>query len=227
MDLPPITGPAVLAHLVDDIGFLPFFRSAVPGLSIEEHTPERLWFSETEDGPWEWKGPVLRLCGGAYGKLFRGKAGYVSRAWFPDLANLRRDGYDFDARYDDGLASFRDKDLLDTLTRTGPVLSRELKRQAGYGGKDGRKGFDTLLTRLQMQCYIVTEDFVYARDRLGRAYGWGVAKYATPEQRFGSDFCAEAYRRTPEESLERMLSHLRARLPEAREADLRALLLGK
>ncbi len=32
---------------------------------------------------------------------------YVSAKWFPDFANYRRDGYDFDARFEDGLASFQ------------------------------------------------------------------------------------------------------------------------
>ena len=43
----------------------------------------------------------------AYGKLFAKKAGLVSREWYPGLANYRRNGYDSDARYEDGLASHR------------------------------------------------------------------------------------------------------------------------
>ena len=46
----------------------------------------RLWFSD-EEGPWEWKGPVIRNMNCAYGKLFNGKAGYVSLEWLPDFAN--------------------------------------------------------------------------------------------------------------------------------------------
>lgn len=34
-----------------------------------------------------------------------------------------RDGYDFDARYDDGLASRKDKDIFDTVLEHGALLS--------------------------------------------------------------------------------------------------------
>ena len=37
-----------------------------------------------------------------YGKFFHKKTGYISVEWFPHFANYRREGYDFDALYDDG-----------------------------------------------------------------------------------------------------------------------------
>ena len=58
----------------------------------------------------------------AYGKLFSRKAGLVSREWYPDLANYRRKGYDFDIRYEDGLASCWEKRVMDVLLREGPTL---------------------------------------------------------------------------------------------------------
>ena len=50
----------------------------------------------------------------------------------PDFANFRRDGYDFDALYDDGLANYRDKELCELLERESPILSGELKRKGNY-----------------------------------------------------------------------------------------------
>ena len=92
----------------------------------------------------------------AYGKFFEKKAVYVSRDWFPDLANYRRDGYDFDARYDDGLARFDDKELFELIDANAPILSKELRTMGGYaytarsGQKtEGKKGFDASITRLQ------------------------------------------------------------------------------
>ena len=223
-DFPLLQSAGDIAVLVNEVGFLPFFRNHIPGFSIEEHTPPERWFSDTLEGPWEWKGPVIRLSGGAYGKFFMSKAGFVSRDWFYDFANYRRDGYDFDARYDDGLSEHRDLLLVQTLEKTGPALSKILKREAGYGGKDGLKGFDTVITRLQMQCYVITSDFAYMTDKLGRPYGWGVCRYATPEQYFGADFGERVYEREPEESYARMLEHLRRLLPRTDEAALRRLL---
>ena len=92
-----------LVDAVERCGFLPLFENSIPGFSVEENVDPAIWFG-SEEGPWEWKGPVIRETGCAYGKFFEQKAAFISREWFPDFANYRRDGYDFDARYDDGLA---------------------------------------------------------------------------------------------------------------------------
>ena len=98
---------------------------------------------------------------------------YVRSDLFLDLANYRRDGYDFDARYDDGLARFQDKQLYDLIEKKAPVLSKELRESGGYAynGRwqktDGKKGFDSSITRLQEQCYVIISNFVYTLDKRG------------------------------------------------------------
>lgn len=210
----PIRSADDVVRLVEDMGFLPFFANHIPGFSVEECCPEELWFEEGVDGPWEWKGPIIRSGRCVYGKFYGGKAGFVSRAWFPEFANFRRDGYDFDARYDDGLASHKDKVIFDTVSEHGALLSKELKNICNYR-KGGNKGFDTIITRLQMQTYISIADFVYMKDKFGQTYGWGVAKYSTPETQFGYDFVTSAYHREPKESGERIIAHLKTVLPGA------------
>ena len=222
MLIPTLRSPEDVRETVKNLGFLPFFRNEIPGFSIEEHTPPTLWFTE-EPGPWEWKGELARNPDLVYGKFFRGRAGFLRRDWFAVYANYRRDGYDFDARFDDGLASLRDKSLYDIAAERGSLSSKELRTLAGYG-KGGEKGFDGRITRLQMQSYLLITDFVYAMDRFGREYGWGIACYATPEHRFGEDWLAEAYREDPARSKERVYAHLQGLFPEASEKQLRRLL---
>ena len=213
-----------LLQTVEYFGFLPFFRCGIPGFSVEDMTPPELWFTE-QDGPWEWKGPAAASGRCMYGKLFHGCAGFVSTAWLPDFCNWRRDGYDFESFYEDGKVSRNDRELIDTLA-DGPMLSRELKRTCGYR-KDGKKGFDTAVTRLQMQTFLCISDFEYARDRNGREYGWGIARYALPESLFGEDLINAADSRTPEASLERMHAQLVTRLPDADPGALMKLLARK
>lgn len=124
-----------LAVFVEYCGFLPLFRNEIPGFSVEEHTPPNLWFADDVDGPWEWKGPVIRNTGCAYGKLFRGKQ--------------------------------------------------------------------------------------------GKTYGWGVARYATPERFFGSTFTDAVYIRTPEQSKDKVTEHLKRLLPHATGKQLEKLLKGR
>ncbi len=213
-----------IAALVEKIGFLPFFRGEIAEFSVEEFTPPRLWFSDTEDGPWEWKGPVIRLARCAYGKFYKGKAMFISKEWFPDFANLRRDGYDYDARMDEGIARRRDTYLMAELMKEPSLLGKELKARVCFTD-ERKKGYEGSLTHLQMMAYITTADFEYARDRYGKPYGWGLARYATPEAFFGEDFCRAAYKRTPQESYARMAAHLKELLPQASEAQISHILL--
>ena len=214
-----------LIRAVERYGFVPLFANSVPGFSVEEHAVPEVWYSEgSDDWPvWEWKGPVIRECGCAYGKFFENRAVFISREWFPDFANFRRDGYDFDARWDDGLTSYRDKDLYELLAANAPVVSTALKAR-GNCGKGGRKGFETLITRLQAQGYVLISDFVYPKNKQGVPYGWGLAQYSTPELFFGPAFRETVYDKAPEESCARILQHLQKILPQADEAQLRRIL---
>lgn len=211
-----------LISAVSRLGFLPFFSNSIEGFSIEEHISPECWYNSSDGAwsAWEWKGPVIRETGCAYGKFFEKKACYISPEWFPNFANFRRDGYDFDARYDDGLANYRDKELYELLDQNAPVISKRLKQLGNYK-KGGNKGFDTIITRLQSQCYAVISDFVYMKDRFGNPYGWGVAEYSTPERFMGEAFTQAVYNRTPEESFELILSHFKKLFPDEDENKLR------
>lgn len=210
-----------LMDLITEMGFVPFFKNDIEGFSIEEHIAPERWYGGSDSfwDAWEWKGPVIRQLGCAYGKFLRNKAMYVSKEWFPDFANYRRDGYDFDARYDDGLASFYDKELYELIDANEPILSRTLKQVGNYG-KNGRKGFDGMITRLQKQCYVIISDFRYSSDKFGNRYGWGIAEYSTPEKFFGKKFTDNVYKYAPEESYARIIEQFKKILPDADEAQL-------
>ena len=214
-----------LIDAVQRYGFVPLFAGAIPGFSVEEHAVPAVWYKKgSDDWPvWEWKGPVIRECGCAYGKFLEKKAVFISREWFSDFANFRRDGYDFDARWDDGLAFKGDKDLYELIDQNAPILSKRLKILGNYR-KGGRGGFDTVINRLQAQGYVLISDFVYERNKEGQPYGWGIAQYSTPEQFFGPSFRETVYKRKPEESRERIMEHLQKLFPQADEAALKKVL---
>ena len=218
---------------IKEIGFLPLFANSIPGFSVEEHTPKDLWFTE-EPGPWEWKGPIITESHCAYGKFFRNKAVFISRSWFSDFANVRRDGYDYDSRVDEGLAPHNEQYLYDLIAGRRSILSKEAKIAGGYvkprtNSKDvwePRKGFDTLITKLQMECYIITCNFEYEMDKNGNFYGWGLARYTTPEIWLGKRFKDNVYKRTPEESYQKIVKHLR-KVTGVSEGEVEYLLMNK
>jgi hypothetical protein len=220
-----IKSKADLIEAINEYGFLPFFQNSIEGFSIEENiAPEHWYFSDSGQwNAWDWKGSVIQETGCAYGKFFERKAVFISKEWFPDFANYRRDGYDFDARYDDELAKHTDKVLYNLLDSNAPIISKKLKKLGDYR-KGGNKGFDTAITRLQEQCYVITTNFVYMTNKQGQPYGWGVAEYSTPEKFMGDYFTDRVYRREPKESYRLVFEHLRTILPQASDEQIRKLL---
>ena len=209
-----------LIAAVEQYGFLPFFRNEIHGFSIEELCPPELWFADDVDGPWEWKGPAARSGKCLYGKLFNKKAGFVSREWIPDFANFRRDGYDFDARWEDGLAGYRSKKIMDLFDEGETYASYELKKDAGFG-KGGEKNFSGIVTELQMQTYLVTRDFRQKRNRKGQTYGMAASVYTRPETLWGYEIVSAAYREAPEKSGQRIMDRVRELYPDAEEKKIR------
>ena len=214
-----------LAELIGEVGFLPFFKGEIEGFSLEEHTPPECWWDSGDDwAAWDWKGPAIRMSGCAYGKFYRGKAAYISRELFPDFANLRRDGYDFDARMDEGLARRRDVPVMQVLWKEPSLVSKTLKARVCFS-EEATRGFDATLTHLQMSGYVNIKDFVYPLDRRGKPYGWGLAEYTTPEAFFGEEFTSRVYRNTPRQSYSLLSAHLAKLLPHASAAQIDRVLL--
>ena len=210
--------------LVDGIGFLPLFRCAVPGFSVEEGTCASAWWTGAEQtDPWEWRRLAAESGRVAYGKFFGRKAGFISLAWLPEFANWRRDGYDFEARWEDAKAPWRHKKIMDLLADGGEMFSFDLKRRAGFG-PDGEKNFEGAVTELMMQTYLVIRDFRCRLNRRLEPYGWHAAVYTTPEALWGPDAVSAAGGRTPSASRERIFARVRERFPGASDAQIRQVL---
>lgn len=220
---------AELEALVEAVGFLPLFANEIPGFSVEERTPAKNWWTgDPVSDPWEWRIQLASSPKLAYGKFFERKAGYVSAAWFPSLANYRRCGYDFEALWDDGLAPYRWKKLYDALQpdeegRGKAFYSNELKTQAGFG-KNGEKNFEGVLTDLQMRTYLILGDFRQRLNRAGKPYGWHLSIVETPETKWGYGRVTASYPESPSDSLCRMEQHLKTLFPEAPSEFIRRLL---
>lgn len=198
-----------LKNLVNKIGFLPLFKGRIEGFSVEEHTnPKDWWGEKSEKDPWEWRGVIASEGEIAYGKLFRNKAGFISKEWYPIFASYRRDGYDFDSRYEDGLASMKTKKIIDVLSDHKTLPSYEIKKLAGFS-KDGEKGFDGAMTLLQMQTYITVRGFQCKRNKKGEEYGWAVGLYSLSEELFGEDYVRSSYNIPSEAAKDKIITHIR------------------
>lgn len=206
MTFPEIHSCTQLMQFIHEVGFLPLLDSGIAGFSAEEIVDEDCRYVTFTEGGWDWplwkwKGQIVTDMPCVYGKFFDKKAGFISKEWWPDFCNYRR------SKYPRPKEDSIEGTILDTLQMTGSQITRELRAACGFSGKGMRSKFDGYLTRLEMATYIVTEDFVYPRDKHNHEYGWGWSLLNTPESLYGREFCQ--CDRTPEESQERIFLHLK------------------
>lgn len=210
-----------LIDCIQQVGFLPLLESGIQGFCAESLMAEECRFTQFDDGSWEWplwqwKSAVVTDGDCVYGKFFAGKAGFISRAWWPDFFNWRRSQNPVPAECS------IEESILNTLRVNGSMIARELRAACDFTGKNMRSKFDGFVNKLQMGCYIVTEDFVYPVDKHGHEYGFGWSLLTTPEHLLGVDACQ--CDRKPEESYQCMFEHLRLLLPDATEKQIKKML---
>ncbi len=214
---------AQMIDYVNKIGILPLLNLGIPGWSADDAVSDDCRYAVLPDGSWEWplwqwKGEIIKSSGCAYGKFINKKAVFISREWWPHFCNWRR-----------SIAPALEEDsieymILETLHDGGSMITRDLRRECGFTGKGMRGKFDSYVSRLQMECRIVTEDFVFPRDRNDKPYGWGWSLLSTPEQLFGKEACHTECK--PQQSLELLTAHLKKILPSTDDKTIERL-LGK
>ena len=221
MKYPKVNSATAMVDLIQQVGFLPLLYSGINGFSADEMVDPDCRYVLLDDGGWDWplwkwKGPIVTEGDCVYGKFFDKKAGFISRDWWPDFMNWRR------ATHAAPLPGSIEETILMTLREHGSLITRELRSLCGFAGTKMRSRFDAYVTRLQMSCHIVTQDFVYPRDKHNREYGWGWALLTTPEQLLGKEQCHCEH--TPQESFDLMMNHMENILPHTRKQQIMRLL---
>ncbi len=174
---------------------IPFnWNSSIPDCPIEWHT------GDPETDPWEWRMRVLEERNDiAYGKVFFGTSGYITKEWYPFFLAVRRQGMVFDEWYDEGKISQLEKNIYETINENGQVALHDLKRTCGITKETAGK-FDRALTNLQRNLFITMCGRTQKQNKLGMGYGWSSTVFCTVEKFWGEDLSAdisfeEAYRK--------------------------------
>ena len=159
MQIEEIHNSAEMVDLIERIGFLPLLDSGIRGFCAEAIVDEDCRYVVYPDGGWDWpmwkwKGEIITEGGHVYGKFFNGKAGFISRRWWPDFCNYRRSAH---PKPQEGSI---EEAILMILSEHGSLITRDLRALCGFDGPKMRSRFDGYVTRLQMATRIVTEDFV-------------------------------------------------------------------
>lgn len=223
-----------LEEAVESCKILPFFPNNIRCLSVEEMcAPGMLFGGNYDEGCWEWKGPVIRERSAIYGKFFRRKAGFVSKELISDFLNYRREKYPVKPDSTESM-------LLDIIRENDSLTSTELKQLIFGGRKRERwdelpelnpldlpikkgKSLESPLQKLQMGGWIVISDFEYKRTKKGERYGWGVARYSTPEILFPEEL-EEKNSKEGKESLDYLIKEMKKLFPYTSKKDWLKLL---
>ena len=218
---------------IKEVGFIPLFSNSIPGFSLEEHTaPSQWWTDDPESDPWKWRQVLSSDPNVAYGKFFGRNAGFISKDWFPVFANYRRNGYDFDALFEDELASYRSKKIMDVFEMDDDavgrqIMSSEVKSLAGFSKEGGEKNFEGVITDLQMQTYLIMGGFQQKKNRKGQPFGWHIAVMETPETKWGRNFVTSAYSEDPLQSWQKIMAKVTECFGEVDEKAITNLLAIK
>lgn len=240
----PLRSALDLDRAISELGVIPFFRGTIKDFSVQAMADPELWFAEDADGPWEWKGPVIGMGHAAYGKFLGGKAFYMRLDVYSDFLNYRRSYVPVSTQPDERLGGLSERALLRIIEESGSILSSELKEMLGFGRRRARGAYDlvdvlgidaqtprgrlrgvldAMLTRLQMAGRLCIADFEYPVAASGRRYGWGLARYTTPESLYGPEIL-DCSSRTPRESRARLAEILIKAAPAAPTRQIHTLL---
>lgn len=237
----PVNSPETMIAVIRRYGILPLFRSSIPGWSIEEKTAPGCWF-DTEGvlGPWDWKIEAVRQGDIAYGRFIGGKAAFATIDWYRHLMNWRRSlpvyRMAVGGRYkastkSDKLNKSMGPVILDAIEKDGEIKAEGIHSLFPTVKKNT---YDGVVRYLQMGTWVVVGDIerVYRGPNLTYS-GWQRTSLTSPDQLFGAErpeASAPAWARmfeaqtgsgqdiidcTPEESRQRIISHILGMTPEA------------
>ncbi|MBR6983465.1 MAG: hypothetical protein IKH75_08040 [Ruminococcus sp.] len=211
-----LNDPEQLLVLLRSIGFLPLFSNAVKGFSVEEYVPAERWWTGGKNDSWEWRHMLAGHSEIAYDKFFAKKAGFIHKDWFPVFACFRRNGYDFDALCDDGLAPHKWKTEMEQFS-TDENMSGKLLPASGISS-------ESIKTELQMRTYLIITDLVQKRNKKGQPYGWHLAMLGTPETKWGYDHVTSCYPIGCDGCRAKILEHMKRLYPSVDEKKIKSII---
>lgn len=177
---------------------------------------------DPETDPWEWRMRVLEEREDiAYGKVFFGTSGYITKEWYPLFLRVRRQGMVFDEWYDEGKASQLEKQIYEAISENGQVALHDLKRMCGITKETASK-FDRALTNLQKSLFITMCGRTQKLNKFGEGYGWNSTVFCTVEDFWGEDMSADI---SADEAYERIREQILKLNPQAEEKAIKKFIL--
>ncbi len=192
---------------------IPFdWKSSIPDCPIAWHT------GDPDTDPWEWRMRVLEERDDiAYGKVFFGAGGYITKEWYPYFMAVRRQGFTFEEWYYEGKAGLLEKKIYEAIEQSEHMALHELKSECGIT-KETSGQFDRALTNLQKNLFITMCGRKQKVSSSGKPYGWNSTVFTTVENFWGEDMTMDIPKDEAYEIIRKRIILLN---PEAKEKDIK------
>lgn len=188
------------------------WKKPIPGCPVAWHT------GDPETDPWEWRMRVLEERNDiAYGKVFFGASGYITREWYPYFLAVRRQGLTFDEWYYEGKAGLMEKKIYEAVEQNRHMAFHDLKRECGIT-KESAGRFERALTNLQKNLFLTMCGRSQKLSRSGEPYGWNSTVFTTVEEFWGEDLTLDITEDTAYQKIRERILFLN---PEAKEKDIK------
>lgn len=153
-----------------------------------ENSPIRWHTGDPDTDPWQWRIRALNeRTDIAYAKVFFGRSGYISRAWYPYFLAVRREGSRIEDDYRDGLISRMAMRIYGAVQEHRALAVHDIKALSGFvKGEQGQ--FERALVELQMRMYITMCGEAPKIALTGGAMGWASMVYTLADSFFEGAF---------------------------------------
>jgi len=190
-------------------------------------TPIGWHTGEPETDPWEWRMRVLDERDDiAYGKLFFGKSGFITKEWYPYFLAVRREGLTFNEAYEKGAISHAAKRIYDVVSAHGSIPSHSIKVEGGFG-KEEKSLFDKALTELQMKMHLTMcgKAFRSSKQEMSNS-AWASNTLTTTENFFGAEVFEKADKISKDKAINEIRQQVLTLNPDALEKKITRFILG-
>lgn len=180
---------------------------------------------DPETDPWEWRMRVLEERSDiAYGKVFFGTSGYITKEWYPYFYSIRRKEESLQEAYENGTISQMAKRIFDIVSERGMAALHEIKQIGGFS-KEDNSAFERAITELQMRMFLTMCGRMQKINKNGEGYGWNSTVFMTVEdfwERNGTSLVSIA----EEEAFEAIRNQILKLNPQATERKINKFIRG-
>ncbi|MBP3611054.1 MAG: hypothetical protein J6J42_12065 [Lachnospiraceae bacterium] len=192
------------------------WKTTIPSCPVVWHT------GDPETDPWEWRMRVLEERKDiAYGKVFFGSSGYITKEWYPYFLAVRRQGMTFEEWYETGTISYMEKLVYDVIAENKKIALHDIKRDCGIT-KETSSQFDKALTSLQKNLFVTMCGRMPKFNKNGEPYGWNSTVFCTVEEFWGEEMFMEI---SKEEAYQRIHDQILKLNPDAEEKVIKKFIL--